>query len=255
MQREKMSAESDPPDRQAPRPFLTAEWRHLAMLNYEIDPAVLLPRVPVGTELDLWQGRALVSVVGFLFLSTRVRGWSIPWHRDFEEVNLRFYVRRAMRDGVRRGVVFVRELVPRAAIAWVARTIYQEPYLAVPMWHRIGTSGDEVRRVEYGWRFHDRENRLRLGLVRGFRHLQAGEQAEFITEHYWGYTGRDDGTTREYGVEHPPWRVAEAAETGFDCDVAGLYGEEFATFLTGEPMSAFLAEGSPVVVREGRRIA
>ena len=237
-----------------PGPFLTAEWRHLAMLNYEVDPAVLRPLVPAGTELDLWQDRALVSVVGFLFLSTRVRGWSIPWHRDFEEVNLRFYLRRETPDGVRRGVAFVRELVPRPAIAWLARTIYQEPYLAVPMWHQIGTSGNEVRRVEYGWRFRNRENRLRMWLAGGMRDLQAGEEAEFIAEHYWGYTKRRDGTTAEYQVEHPPWRVVEAAETEFDCDVAGLYGGAFASYLTGKPVSAFLAEGSEVVVREGRRL-
>jgi hypothetical protein len=220
-----------------------------------VDPALLLPRVPVGTELDLWQGKALISVVGFLFLSTRVRGWSIPWHRDFEEVNLRFYVRREMSDGVRRGVAFVRELVPRSAIAWMARAIYQEPYLAVPMWHQIGTVGNEIRRVEYGWKFRNKENRLRMWLAEGPRDLQAGEEAEFIAEHYWGYTKRSDGTTAEYGVEHPPWRVVNAAATELDCDAAGLYGAEFVPFLTTRPVSSFLAEGSEVVVRGGRRLA
>jgi uncharacterized protein YqjF (DUF2071 family) len=73
--------------------FLTAEWKHLAMLNYEIEPSVLMPYVPRGTELDLWNGKNLISVVGFMFLNTRVFGIPIPFHRDFEEVNLRIYVR------------------------------------------------------------------------------------------------------------------------------------------------------------------
>ncbi len=77
-----------------PAPFLTAEWRHLAMLNYEIDPVILRPFVPSGTELDSWNGKTYVSIVGFLFLKTRVRGLAIPFHQNFEEINLRFYVRR-----------------------------------------------------------------------------------------------------------------------------------------------------------------
>ena len=92
-----------------PRPFLTARWRYLAMLNYEVPPEALAPLVPAGTELDSWQGKTFVSVVGFLFLDTRVLGIAIPGHRDFEEVNLRFYVRRkaagrlAARRGLRQG--------------------------------------------------------------------------------------------------------------------------------------------------------
>src|SRR5947207_15642078 len=121
-------------------PFLTAQWRHLVMLNYEVDADVLTPLVPAGTTLDLWQGRALVSVVGFRFLGTRVLGVSVPWHRDFDEVNLRLYVRRELEGGeVRRGVVFVREVVARRAITWLARVAYNEPYRTLPM--RSAASG------------------------------------------------------------------------------------------------------------------
>ncbi len=47
--------------------FLTAEWRYLAMFNYEVPPELLAPLVPRGTELDSWQGKVYVSLVGFLF--------------------------------------------------------------------------------------------------------------------------------------------------------------------------------------------
>ena len=235
--------------------FLTAEWRHLVMLNYDIDPAVLTPFLPRGTELDLWQGRALVSMVGFLFLRTRVCGIPIPFHRNFEEVNLRFYVRRQAEDGWRRGVVFVKEIVPRAAIAFVARRFYHEPYLALPMLHRIEGADDAVRSAEYSWQFRQRKNLLRLVTAGTAQPLVPGSEAEFITEHYWGYNAQPDGSTLEYRVEHPRWRVYAAADATFDCDVAGLYGESFRASLSEPPASAFLAEGSAVTVRRGVRLA
>src|SRR5579875_2618177 len=112
-----------------PSPFLTAEWRHLIMAQYEVPAATLAPYLPSGVELDLFRGACYVSLVGFLFDRVRIKGIAIPFHTRFEEVNLRFYVRRTGPDGAsRRGVVFIREFVPRAAITLVANALYQEPY-------------------------------------------------------------------------------------------------------------------------------
>src|SRR2546429_4950567 len=119
------------------KPFLTANWRYLAMLNFVADPKILQPLVPSDTELDFHEGQTFLSVVGFLFLDTRVVGLPIPLHRDFEEVNLRFYVRRKSGEEWRRAAVFIRGLEPRPAIAIVARTFYGEPYSALPMRHSI----------------------------------------------------------------------------------------------------------------------
>lgn len=165
-------------------PFLTAEWRHLAMLNFDIDPSILRPLVPTGTELDDWRGRTFVSVVGFLFLNTRVFSAAIPFHRDFEEVNLRFYVRRKASDGWRRAVVFVKEIVPRLAIALTARALYGENYVAVPMRHRIAiengcTAG--LQSVLYSWRFCGRENRMELSADGQAGEVVEGSNVEFIT--------------------------------------------------------------------------
>jgi hypothetical protein len=236
-------------------PFLTAEWWQLAVLNYLVDPAVLARWLPSGTELDPWQGQTLVSMVGFRFLNTRVKQLSIPWHRNFDEVNLRFYVRRQTPDGWRRGVVFIRELVPRIAIATVARILYEEPYLAVPMSHRIEPATGLPRLAEYQWKFHGKPCHLRVESTGDWHHLEPGSEAEFITEHYWGYTKRRDGSTSEYEVAHPPWRVMTVVNSSFECDVAGLYGENFREFLTGSPASALFVEGSPITVHQGRRLA
>jgi uncharacterized protein YqjF (DUF2071 family) len=235
-------------------PFLTADWRYLAMLNFEIDPAVLGPLVPAGTELDDWRGRTLVSVVGFLFLNTRVLGMAIPLHRNFEEVNLRFYVRRKTSEGWRRGVVFVKELVPRMAIALAARALYGENYIALPMSHRIGMENDGgqgIRSVSYGWRFEGRDSHIHLTVEGEAREIDEGSEEEFITEHYWGYTRRRDGGTLGYRVDHPRWRVWTARDSRFDCDVARLYGEQYVDCLQAPPLSAFLADGSHVTVFKG----
>jgi uncharacterized protein YqjF (DUF2071 family) len=242
------------PDNPPRKPFLTAEWRWLAMLNHEVEPGILKPWLPQGVELDFWQGRTFLSLVGFRFLDTRVMGFAIPWHRNFDEVNLRFYVRRKMPDGWRRGVVFIRELVPRTMIATVARGFYEEPYLAVPMNHRIESEDSLPSLVEYNWVFRGQPCHLRMETQGGLRDLRAGEEAEFITEHYWGYTKRRNGSTSEYEVAHPQWRVMETRATDFSAPVAELYGREFREFLETKPESSFLAEGSEVTVYRGGRL-
>jgi hypothetical protein len=237
-----------------PSVFLTANWQYLAMLNYEIDPAALVPFVPVGTELDSWNGKTFVSVVGFLFLNTRVRGIPIPFHQNFEELNLRFYVRRKAEDGWRRGVVFIKELVPRVAIAFVARRFYNENYHALPMSHRIDKSGVAIKSATFFWRINGLENHLKI-MTRGeAQPLVEGSEQEFITEHYWGYARQRDGSTVEYKVKHPRWRVWESQSSELDCDAAALYGPEFGESLSHPPSSAFLAEGSTVSVFSGTRI-
>jgi len=234
--------------------FLTAEWRWLAVLNYEIVPAVLKPFVPTGTELDFWDGKTFVSVVGFLFQNTRVRGISIPFHRNFEEVNLRFYVRRKMDDGWQRGVVFIKELVPRKAVTFVARTFYSENYSTLPMAHRIMRVRGEIKAASYTWRFNGSDNFLKVETRGAAQPLIEGSLQEFITEHYWGYVSQRDGSTMEYRVEHPRWRIWETQTAELLCDAAGLYGEIFGKCLERRPSSAFLADGSKVKVFTGVRL-
>lgn len=224
------------------------------MLNYEVESSVLAHYVPAGTELDLWHGKTLVSVVGFLFAKTRVFGFPIPFHRNFEEVNLRFYVRHKAEDGWRRGVVFIKEIVPRTAIASVARRLYNEPYISLPMAHHIEVDSGVVKSAAYSWRFASRQNRLKVTARGEAQHLAEGSEAEFITEHYWGYNRQRDGSTMAYRVEHPRWRVYDVADAQLDCDVAGLYGEQFCESLTGKPSSALLAEGSAVTVYQGVKL-
>ena len=216
------------------------------MLNFAVDPAIVAPLVPSGTELDYENGETFVTVVGFLFLDTRILGLPIPLHRDFEEVNLRFYVRKKSADTWRRGVVFVRELVPRRAIALVARAFYGENYLALPMKHEI-EHVDLRLSVEYSWRRGRKWESLKMSASGEPQIIPAGSHADFITEHYWGYTYVRAGCS-EYRVEHPRWKIWNAAEFELRADVTALYGEQFAETLSQPPRSAFIADGSPISV-------
>lgn len=234
--------------------FLTAEWRDLVMLNYAVDPAALAPHVPNGTELDSWDGTTFVSLVAFSFLNTRVKGVPIPLHRNFEEINLRFYVRAKGPEGWRRGVVFVREVVPRLAIASVARWLYNENYVACPTRCRRD-HGHGERSLEYGWRY--RGEWLSIGARSAGKPAfpNRGSEDEFITEHYWGYSTQRDAGTVEYRVEHPQWKVWETSDHVARGDFEAFYGAEFAEALSSQPTSAFIADGSPVTVRKGGRLA
>jgi uncharacterized protein len=238
-----------------PRPFLTARWVHLAMLNYEVEPSLLARLVPPGTDLDSFAGKTFVSMVGFQFLDARVLGVPVPFHRNFDEVNLRFYVRRDSAMGRRRGVVFVKEIVPRAAIAWLARRVYNEKYVALSMEHHDEIGCSPEPRVAYHWRDGGRADHLAVRVAGPAYVPEETSEESFITEHYWGYVRQRNGTTLEYQVEHPRWRVWRASEAEFECDVAALYGAEFVPYLCGKPGSAFLAEGSAVTVRRGRPLA
>lgn len=238
--------------------FLRAEWRHLLMLNYEIEPALLEPYVPRGTCIDSWQGRTYVSLVGFRFLDTRLMGFHVPFHRDFAEVNLRFYVAREVEGERRRGVVFIREIVPKPAVALTARLFYNENYISLPMTHEIVSSDQEqpeVRSLRYGWRYRGESCSIRGIATGGAVNLDASSEEAFIVEHYWGYARQRNGGTVEYQVEHEPWQRVWPCATGvFEGDPAALYGNRFREVLRRPPSSTFIAGGSPVVVHRGRRI-
>jgi uncharacterized protein YqjF (DUF2071 family) len=207
--------------------------------------------------LDSWSGKTFVSVVGFLFRNTRLLGLPIPFHRNFEEVNLRFYVRCKSGEEWRRGVTFIKEIVPRSAIAAVARYVYNENYIALTMRHRIDEESGKFKDggiVEYMWKHSSLWNHLRVKTSGAPSALVPGSEEEFITEHYWGYARQRDGSSVEYQVEHPPWRVWQVGECSLDCDVADLYGSQFVKPLSAPPSSAFLAEGSVIRVSRATKI-
>jgi uncharacterized protein YqjF (DUF2071 family) len=229
--------------------FLTARWEDLVMANYEIDPAVLEEFVPNGTSLDFHEGKCFASLVAFMFLDTRVLEFLIPCHINFEEVNLRFYVKRETEEEIRRGVTFIKEIVPKYAIAKVARTLYGEPYERWKMSHER-----EATELSYSW-WKDKEwNEIDITIGENLGVPEEGSEGEFIIEHYWGYTKRSEKRTDEYKVEHPKWELFDIEDFDIKVDFGELYGEQFAFMNDTRPHSIFMAKGSEVSVYKGAKI-
>lgn len=219
------------------------------MVNYEVAPELLENRVPKGTSLDFHNGKLFVSLVGFMFLNTRVLGVSVPFHINFEEVNLRFYVKRETGTETRRGVCFVKEIVPRIAIATVAKVFYGEPYERWKMSH-----ARTEKEVGYTWQKGDCVNQIKVEIDKNLGVPAENSHGEFIIEHYWGYTKRGRNRTDEYKVEHPKWELFEVRNVLVNVDFGKIYGDEFAFLNETEPTSVLLAKGSSIAVYKGFKI-
>ncbi len=226
-----------------PRAFLTARWCNLILANYPVPDDRLAPLLPPGVELDRWEGSAFVSLVGFQFLDTKVAGVGWPTFRHFPEWNLRFYVRHQGR----RGVCFVREFVPQRFVAWVARTIYNEPYLAARLTMTITDKPDSLTAaytVEFGGRVHSLTATGSKPAVR-----PGPDRAEhFFKEHSWGYGRTRRGKLIRYEVSHPEWDVCPVTDFKADVDWGKLYGPAWEAMTGRDPASVVLAVGSAVSV-------
>lgn len=235
--------------------FLSARWEYLAMFNYEVDPAILQPHLPPYTELDLWEGKAIVSVVGFLFNNTRVLGVKWPGFVNFEEVNLRYYIKYFDGKVWRRGVGFISEIVPQFLVAGMANLFYNEHYSTAKMGHSVALDGGDLT-VEYTWQKKGLPwNVMQVKAGTGLQDIVPGSTEEFIFEHYYGYNLLNKTTTIEYSLQHPRWQVYPVKEYLLTCDVEGLYGAAFVPFIKNvSPLSVFLAKGSDVMVKMPRKV-
>lgn len=233
--------------------FLTAEWRKLVLYNYEVQPSQLTNYLPSGTELDLWNNRCFVSLVGFMFKNTKILGLKIPFHVNFEEVNLRFYVKRFENGEWKRGVVFVKELVPKAALTLVANSVYKEHYQTLPMKHSWQELGN-MNIIEYLWKVDNNWQSVRVTTKPEAVEILPDSETEFITEHYWGYTKIKDNLTYEYEVRHPKWKHYEIIDHDIMVDFKATYGNDFAFLNEMNPCSIMLAEGSEISVEKKRPI-
>ena len=236
--------------------FLSADWHNLLFANYAIDPNVLTPFVPKGTKLDFHNGSCYISLVAFQFLNTKVFGFPAFTKRNFDEINLRFYVKRPLTDGgERRGVVFVKEIVPSRLIAWIARTLYGENYIAMDMNHEIRAASDQEAKVTYRCGVHELSNRI-SAVVYPESETDGNEGLEsYITEHYWGYSSPTQNKTVEYEVKHPKWPINKVSEYLIDFDFEGLYGTPYKLLSEIEPTSVLYCKGSDITVHLGSRIS
>jgi uncharacterized protein YqjF (DUF2071 family) len=227
--------------------FLTGEWRKLVIVNYAIDQTLLEPYLPYKTEFDFWQNKCYVSLLAFRFLNTTVKGIPVPFHRDFEEINLRFYVRHKDGSAWKRGVTFLKEIVRKPALMLAANLLYNENYITLPTTHSWTTHEDEIR-VSYEWKHKGKWDSLSATAAAAPIDLQLATEEEFITEHYWGYTKVNDHETLEYPVEHDRWQVYAVKSHEIRVRFGDLYGPAFNILDKTTPASVMLAEGSGIKV-------
>jgi uncharacterized protein YqjF (DUF2071 family) len=234
------------------RTFLDAQWRKLIMINYAVDPEILKPYLPFNTELDIWEGTCYVSLIGFMFVDTKMLKLRIPFHVNFEEINLRFYVKHKATDGYKRGVVFIKEIVPRPALSIVANLLYNENYETLKTKHSWTEEGDTLT-VQYGWKKGE-WNTITTITEKIPVDIAPDSEEEFITEHFWGYTKISDTVTSEYEVAHPRWQIYPVISYDVNVDFKKVYDDNFAFLQEQEPASVYLAEGSEIIVKAGSKI-
>lgn len=220
--------------------FLSATWRNLILCNYEVDAEILQKYAPRLTSIDSYEGKTFVSLVAFLFDNTRVMGIPVPFHRRFEEINLRFYV-KPDKDHEIRAVTFVKEIVPKRIICWIANSFFQENYVTLPTSHDFSKNN-----VTYRWG-RNLTNQVAAVVESNAAIPEPGSHEEFITEHYWGYAGRRE-RTREYRVAHPQWACCQVSDYAISVDFGQLYGEDFAFLSDLQPASVLFTRGSEITV-------
>lgn len=227
--------------------FLKARWQNLIMANYSIDAEILMPFLPKGVELDLYDGKAYVSLVGFIFKRCRIFNMPIPLMGTFEEINLRFYVKRKVGDTYRRGVVFINETVPYKPVAWLANKLYKEHYITIPTKHHI-VLDHSIKSIQYEWKVGTIWNHIKVNATMDSREMDRGSLEEFIFEHYYGYTKISDNVSQEYKINHPRWMVNDVTEKSVECDFSRMYGLSFSHLSNQKPDSVIIAEGSDISV-------
>lgn len=221
--------------------FLSTKWVHLVLVNFEVSPETLIPYLPIGTELDFFNKKTYVSLVAFLFENTKVFGFMPAFfHRNFEEINLRFYVLRNEDKGIKCGVVFIKEIVPKPFLSWIARKFYHENYVTIPTSHCINIGQD----YEYRWG----EHHLKVASDGTQLKTEDNSLERWITEHYWGYTKSETKQTLEYEVKHPLWNLYKVTNYELKVNFPTLYGKEFQFCMEEKSTSVFLAQGSEVSV-------
>ncbi len=228
--------------------FLSARWENLIMANYQVNPAVLQPYLPHGVELDFHANKTYVSLVGFMFKQTKLFNVPIPFLGTFEEINLRFYVKRIEGDIIKRGVVFINETVPYKVVAWLANRLYKENYIAIPT-KNSWVLNNGIKTTRYEWKINKRWNHIEVDAAVETEKMVPGSIEEFIFEHYYGYTKINDTLSQEYKVDHRRWQVNKVTGHSIHCDFTSMYGADFSFLKDQQPASVIIAQGSPVTVK------
>ncbi|WP_424494544.1 YqjF family protein [Salinimicrobium sp. GXAS 041] len=229
--------------------LLTAEWKNLVFANYTVPPQLIEKYLPAHTKPDFYNGKCYLSLVGFQFKNVKVANLKIPFNNDFEEINLRFYVKRFDGAKWRKGVIFISQIADKAALNTLANVLFQENYQKLVTKQHISEDDTSIN-ARYSWRFKDEWQHLeaKSGIVAS--PFQENSEEEFLMDRPWGYGKRNNEETNEYKVSHPDWPIFEVEEYSVKVDFSLLFGPEFNILSSATPKSVILAEGSTVSMEE-----
>ena len=227
--------------------FLKANWEDIVMVNYAIDPSVLQPYLPYGVELDMHEGQCFVSLVGFQFNKSNIFGIPMPFYGSFDEVNLRFYVKRNDGGEIKRGVVFISEVVPYKIVAVMANKLYKEHYSVAKMTSSIVVENG-VKKIDYNWQPDQETFFIHTSFHNESQPISPDSLEEFIYEHYYGFTKVSETETWEYRVNHPRWEANKIMSYNINCDFEEMYGSDFSFLNSQKPYSVYNALGSEVSI-------
>ena len=227
--------------------FLKANWEDIVMVNYAIDPSVLQPYLPFGVEVDMHEGQCFVSLVGFQFNKSNIFGIPMPFYGSFDEVNLRSYVKSTEGDEIRRGVVFISEVVPYKIVAVMANQLYKEHYSVAKMKSSILIENG-LKTIDYHWQPKSGDYFIKTTFESQSNPIAADSLEEFIYEHYYGFTKVNEVETWEYRVNHPRWETNKIIAYNINCDFEAMYGTDFSFLNSQKPYSVYNALGSEVSI-------
>jgi|GEM_PF-1043316 len=235
-------------------PMMTGAWKDLLVASYEVPKEALQPYLPEGVELDSWNGKHYMSLVALQCQDIKGLGFKVPGGGDFEQVNLRFYTKRETPEGEKKGVVFIKQVVPSEVVAFAGKSLVNEAMITAPMSHQV-PEGSAEGEVSYKWYVDGKISEMSARRAGQARPLVEGSQEEFLLENYTGFSVQRDGQTIEYDVEHPPWKTYQAAEPVVNVDAEGLYGKDLARYLSGPPSSVIIVDGSKTAVHSPKPAA
>lgn len=229
--------------------LLRAEWNNIIMANYVVPEELLLPLIPYKTRLDLFEGESYVTLAAFMFLNTEMLGFNIPFHSNFEEVALRFYVRSNNPLSEQRGVVFIKEIVPKYAISLLANTFFGQKYTTLKMKSFHRDAGDTME-TGYEWKYQNKWNKIMAKTGKRSTPIQQNNFNEFIADHYFGYRKYGETKTYQYEVEHKLWDTFNVHNYSVECDFGSLFGNEFSILNEIKPKSVFMLKGSEIRIHQ-----
>ncbi|BAO54491.1 YqjF family protein [Nonlabens marinus] len=231
--------------------FLTSTWSYLPFANYKVPPELLYPHLPKGTVLDLRGELADISLVGLRFERTRILNLPIPFHINFSEINLRFYV--CQPDTGKKGVVFIKEIVDKPMITFVANNLYHERYQTMPVRFELEEKKGQKSHLKYQWKPKTWQE-FALTYEPEALSIVDGSEEQFILERYFGYSEYDKKTTFEYEVCHASWEHFKVTDFQIDVDFEQTYGPEFALLNSLRPDSVMMAQGSRISIEKKRKL-